>query len=703
MLAVFAAALALYAYTTPSAVTLEDDGIFIGSLHYFGVSHPPGYPLHTFLGGIFYHLLPFGTPAFKAHLFSGVAAAAACALIYAATAMLTPGRIAPLLAAASCAVSKVFWSQAIITEVYTLNAFLFFLLLVLALQYVAYPRRKTLFYMGLVCGMGLANHYLLFMMAGSGVALYVFLQVRRKWHVLLTGALIALGTAVIFYGWMIWRSHANIPANFYSTPIDNAEIFFYYLLRLGYAGADDNPAATLYDKLIFGQFLLRETLIQYTPAGLVLAAVGIGVMCREPRQRLLGCSLLLSMLCVSVLIILVRNTEASYIGLAVFRVYHVTSYGLLAIPLALGAAALARRLARLTGQAANWYLAAAALLVPIIVSVHWQDNNRRDYRWAEELAQAKLDSVEANALVFTSGDLDFPTGYLHYVKGVRPDLTILNKNGFLYGSPLFSPFLAAHPEEAEDDSANQQHLTIQFISQSHRPVYFPVGLESFFTGNSLRSDLLGFYRRISHRRNNIIQLSPSLLRWLQRNVDRRFNATDRWTRISYHITIKQLMSAVLAAQWSGATMSAEWQAVIDHAQRVHSSVRTMVNGWHLQQNTLSPQQIDAALAECEQTNRLPLSIDDVSNSQFYLLCAKLLWHSSGDPARAEEYLQTALLYLRTPDNPALTVAINYYQTQSQPCSVKAIIKRFYPQADDLPTDLAAVAQNAAGACPSHES
>ena len=61
----------LYAYTTPRLVGLEDDGLFISNLHFFGVAHPPGYPIHTFLGGIFYHLLPFGTPAFKGHFFSG--------------------------------------------------------------------------------------------------------------------------------------------------------------------------------------------------------------------------------------------------------------------------------------------------------------------------------------------------------------------------------------------------------------------------------------------------------------------------------------------------------------------------------------------------------------------------------------------------------------------------------------------------------
>ena len=117
----------LYAYTTPRLVGLEDDGLFISNLHFFGVAHPPGYPIHTFLGGIFYHLLPFGTPAFKGHFFSGFVGAIACAAIYATVAMLLRGRQFAYLGGLAYGASQTFWSQAIIAEVYTLNAmFLFY-------------------------------------------------------------------------------------------------------------------------------------------------------------------------------------------------------------------------------------------------------------------------------------------------------------------------------------------------------------------------------------------------------------------------------------------------------------------------------------------------------------------------------------------------------------------------------------------------
>ena len=63
LFAVFAIIFALYAYTSPRFVTLEDDGLFIANMRFFGVAHPPG--LHTFLGG-FYHILDiFGLPPYQ--------------------------------------------------------------------------------------------------------------------------------------------------------------------------------------------------------------------------------------------------------------------------------------------------------------------------------------------------------------------------------------------------------------------------------------------------------------------------------------------------------------------------------------------------------------------------------------------------------------------------------------------------------------
>ena len=96
--------------------------------HYLGIAHPPGYPLHTLLGKIF-SLVPLGSIAYRVHLLSAFFGALACSMLY--LSVRTAGlALAPALAGAlALGFSAVFWSQSIIAEVYSLNAFFFLLIL----------------------------------------------------------------------------------------------------------------------------------------------------------------------------------------------------------------------------------------------------------------------------------------------------------------------------------------------------------------------------------------------------------------------------------------------------------------------------------------------------------------------------------------------------------------------------------------------
>src|SRR5687768_3341379 len=68
-LVVFFIALFVFICTASRTVTFEDSGLFILASHFWGIAHPPGYPLYTFLGHIFSYL-PFGTVAFRISLLS---------------------------------------------------------------------------------------------------------------------------------------------------------------------------------------------------------------------------------------------------------------------------------------------------------------------------------------------------------------------------------------------------------------------------------------------------------------------------------------------------------------------------------------------------------------------------------------------------------------------------------------------------------
>jgi uncharacterized membrane protein len=131
--ALAAALFVLYAASAPRSVALEDDGLFVLSSYFLGIEHPPGYPLYTLLGKLF-TLLPVGSVAYRVHLLSALFGAAACGLLWMCARTLVEGRAPAWLAALGLGLAPVFWSQSVIAEVYTLNAFFFVLMVWLGLR-----------------------------------------------------------------------------------------------------------------------------------------------------------------------------------------------------------------------------------------------------------------------------------------------------------------------------------------------------------------------------------------------------------------------------------------------------------------------------------------------------------------------------------------------------------------------------------------
>ena len=146
----------VYLYTTPRTVTLEDSGLFLMASHFGGVAHPPGYPLHSLLGKLF-TLLPVGSVAFRVHLLSALSASLTCAAVFWIARSLI-GRSAPSWAAGlGYGFSLVFWSQAIVAEVYTLNTLMTFLLLACCLQFASSGNPRLLPWIGLIYGLDCAT------------------------------------------------------------------------------------------------------------------------------------------------------------------------------------------------------------------------------------------------------------------------------------------------------------------------------------------------------------------------------------------------------------------------------------------------------------------------------------------------------------------------------------------------------------------
>lgn len=176
------AALALYSWSAaPTVATVFDDSLeFQVVLPTLGIAHPTGYPLYTLLGWLCTRLLPLADAAYRANLFSALAAALTVALLYRLLLRVTGARFAALTTAGVFALSPLWWSQATLAEVYALHG-----LFVTALWWVAFDDRPGRIGAGLpvalplslllLSGLALTHHRMTLLLA-PGLALWAGLR-----------------------------------------------------------------------------------------------------------------------------------------------------------------------------------------------------------------------------------------------------------------------------------------------------------------------------------------------------------------------------------------------------------------------------------------------------------------------------------------------------------------------------------------------
>ena len=170
------AAFAVYSYTLAPTVTLEDSGELAVAADYLGVPHPPGYPIWTVISWIFTKIFAFvpyrgyPNPAWAVGLvsaFFGALAAGTAAMLVTISGKHLLQRFALLkdvdrnlqnqiawlsgvTASLIFAFSPVMWSQSVIVEVYSLNAFFLILICLLLYLWMCSPRDELLFWIAFI-------------------------------------------------------------------------------------------------------------------------------------------------------------------------------------------------------------------------------------------------------------------------------------------------------------------------------------------------------------------------------------------------------------------------------------------------------------------------------------------------------------------------------------------------------------------------
>lgn len=386
-----------------------DGGDLVTAAATGGIAHPSGYPTYLLLARLFQEL-PFGSLAFRTNLLSLVAAVGTCLLVYSLLIRMGPAihPMAALAAGTAFGLSPLFWSQAVITEVYTLHAF--FVVVILHLSLAPWQAEKFDALRGLVFGLALGNHLttllLLPLMLTPGEAAWQ----PVRWKSLLR-RLAWMGAGTLVYLILPLRASLMPPVN-WGDP-RTFENFVWLVTGELYQDELFTSGQVSFGSRI--QSVLALLLDQFGILGLVVGLTGLVFTYRSSALYRHLLWTLFVFLAFSIVYV-VRDSH----------MYLLPTFLVFSLLIGLG-------LDMLMGVVATRYpflRPAPALLVLIYLlglgGVHWPQVDASGDARAEQFGEAVLTLAPNEAMLFVQGDeAVFSLWYFHYALGQRPDVAVI--------------------------------------------------------------------------------------------------------------------------------------------------------------------------------------------------------------------------------------------------------------------------------------
>lgn len=448
----FAVSLAAYWATMCPGLYTGDSGELAFAIYTMGISHPPGYPLLTFLGKTFLALLP-GNTAYLLNLLSALLAAASVGIAAhvlriilfpldqrrATRALVVSGVLSLLLT-----FSNALWGTAVGLEVYSLGMLLILLGLWGILKFMETPQIKFILLAIYCAALGMANHLsvaILFL-----PIVYVMITKRVSPQVWFWGAgLVVLALAAYLYIPLRsihdpiadWDHPANLTALYRHLTAHR-----YQSLISGFR--PDNYLENLWRSVVIiaGQIPLWI---------ITLGAVGLFVSKRlKPSIRL-----------IALLVIVFNLLAAALYDIPDIEQYYLPTIFILIV--GLGGFLLWLFEAVLRNEKAA--LAGVVILALLTFGVNRTRNDQSENDLARVYGMNILNSVPPNSVLISVADnSNSSVYYLHYVEGERPDLEIYDpvktyrqirkrlgvepSPGKIPGLDLCLKMIAANPEKS---------------------------------------------------------------------------------------------------------------------------------------------------------------------------------------------------------------------------------------------------------------
>jgi hypothetical protein len=414
------AALLVYTATLAPGLSFQhygtDGGDLIAAARTLGVPHPSGYPTYTLAARIFTYL-PFGSIAYRVNLLSAVSAAATAGMLFLCMRLLLPRHPhAPLVAGSTALVlafSPLVWSQAVISEVYTLNALFATIVLFLVLRWRAGAGESPLYLAALVLGVGLGNHLTLAFLLPALLILVWPQRARllRLRPLLTTTALFAIGLGV--YAYLPIAASGHPPVN-WGAPSTWRRFLWVVTAKQYQPFAFGLDPGVILARLAQWSGLLASQLGWW---GLLMALLGALLWWKSHRPfALFSVTWSLPVLIYSFF----YDTGDSHL-------YLIPVVLVLALAWGTGASSILLQARR---RQPIWYYLALALVALLPVGslvLHWRGADLKDDRAVATYLDNVLGAVEPDALMVVRGDRPtFSLWYALYAEERRGDVAVVS-------------------------------------------------------------------------------------------------------------------------------------------------------------------------------------------------------------------------------------------------------------------------------------
>ncbi len=437
--------LAAYLRTMRPSFGWGDSSELITAAYFLGIGHSPGYPLWMLIMHPFSHI-PIGSVAFRLNFMDALLGSVAVGLLYVLYRKISGSRPAAIIAALTFAFGATFWDQTTEADVFTLHVCLATLILLVVFAWrdrangihrkdaknaeTALPpsaERQTadqwVYLLAWMVGISLGNHALIALMIPALVYL-VWAERGRNFftfrRIATCAGLFLLGLSIYVY--LPIRGAANPPPQI-NDPHNLAEVW----TQITAPGARHS----MFDRgLLVPLIRARNNICQlpwrFTFFGAALALLGIGLLWRRDRRLL------------AFLILLVVFDVGYSMNFSIFDIYtyYLPMHMVWCAFIAVGAAGLiayaGRLMERISASMLSpkpaWRYGPVVALLLALPAIQFCTNLAKvdgsdDYA-PERFARAVFKQAEPNALVLADWWPIAPMGYLKYIEGQRPDLTM---------------------------------------------------------------------------------------------------------------------------------------------------------------------------------------------------------------------------------------------------------------------------------------